>query len=193
MEAGNRQEVNLILKQFKLDNGLANYNALLLIPKNGRIPQLAAQNFHRINLLIIAALKSAFESITLKKYPNEFQIMDLSEAIIDTANEDNLAFEDLMIFLQRLVRGQYDIPANLFDIGKFLEVFEIYRQDRWLELRRIRLEMHTQNKVTGDTGKSMQQDELSEHFANFGSRINEMKNQIQNLKETNNSLKMDNL
>jgi len=39
----------------------------------------------------------------------------------------------------------------------------------------------------------MQRDELSEHFANFGSRINEMKQQIQSLKETNNSLRMDNL
>lgn len=193
METGNKQEVNLILRQFKLDNGLANYDALLQIPKNGRIPQLAAQNFHRINLLIIAALKSAFESISLKKYPNEFQIMDLSEAIIDTANEDNLAFEDLMIFLQRLVRGQYDIPVNLTDVGKFLEIFEIYRQERWLELNRIRDEVHVQNKVNGDTGKSTKRDELSEHFANFGSRINEMKNTIENLKMTNNSLKMDNL
>jgi hypothetical protein len=193
METGDKQEVNLILRQFKLDNGLTNYNALLEIPKNGRIPQLAAQNFHRINLLIIAALKSAFESITLKKYPNEFQIMDLSEAIIDTANEDNLAFEDLMIFLQRLVRGQYEIPSNITDIGKFLEVFEVYRQERWEELKRIRDEIHTQHKVCGDTGKSTQRDELSEHFSNFGSRINEMKNIIENLKMTNNSLKMDNL
>lgn len=193
METGNKQEVNLILRLYKLDNGLANYNALLLIPKNGRIPQLATQNFHRINLIIIAALKSAFESITLKKYPNEFQVMDISEAIIDTANEDNLAIEDLMVFLQRLVRGQYEIPTNLCDVGKFLEVFEIYRQERWEELNRIREEQHTQYKVFGDTGKSMQKDELSEHIANFGSRINEMKNTIANLKMQNCSLKMDNL
>lgn len=193
MEAGQKQEVNLILRQFKNESGVVNYNALLSIPKNGRIPQMASANFHRVNLLIIAALKSAFESINFKKYPNEFQIMDLSEAIIDTANEDNLAFEDLMLFLQKLVRGEYDITYDGIDVAKFLKVFEVYRQERWEELNRIREEQHIHLKVTGDTGKSTQRDELSEHFANFGSRINEMKNTIDNLKMTNNSLKMDNL
>ncbi len=97
-----------------------------------------------------------------------------------------------MLFLQKLVRGEYDVGETM-NIPKFLKIFEIYREHRWQELNRIRDERHTQYKVCGNTGKSMQRDELSEHFSNFGSRINEMKQKIENLKEQNNSLKMDNL
>lgn len=185
-------EVNSILKSYKYDNGVVKFENVLAIPRGERIPALAKKDFMRINMLIIGALTMAFKSLNLKNGLNEFQILDLSEAIIDTSNEDNLSFEDLMLFLQKLVRGGYKLGETL-NVAKFLEIFEIYREERWQELNRIRNEIHTQHKVNGDTGKSMQRDELSEHMANFGMRINEMKNQIQNLKEQNNSLKMDNL
>lgn len=192
METGAHQEVNIILRQYKNEAGLVKFENVLAIPRSERIPELAKKDFKRILMLTIGAVTMAIKSLNQKNGLNEIQILDLSEAIIDTANEDNLAFEDLMLFLQKLVRGEYDIGETM-NIPKFLKVFEIYREHRWQELNRIRNEKHTQYKVQGDIGKSTQPDELSEHFANFGSRINQMKNQILNLKEQNNSLKMDNL
>lgn len=192
MEAGQNQEVNLILRQFKNDAGLVKFESVLRIPRTERIPALAKIDFKRILMLTIGAVTMAMKSLNLKNGLNEIQILDLSEAIIDTANEDNLSFEDLMLFLQRLVRGGYEIGETM-NIAKFLKVFEIYREERWQELNRIRNEIHTQHKVCGNVGKSMQRDELSEHFSNFGSRISQMKNQIESLKEMNKSLKMDNL
>lgn len=192
METGKHQEVNLILRQYKDEYGLVKFENVLSIPRSERIPELAKRDFKRILMLTIGAITMAIKSLNQKNGLNEIQILDLSEAIIDTANEDNLAFEDLMLFLQKLVRGEYEIGETM-NIPKFLKVFEIYRENRWQELNRIRNEIHTQHKVCGDIGKSTVKDELSEHFASFGSRINEMKNQIQNLKEQNNSLKMDNL
>jgi hypothetical protein len=192
METGEMMQVNNILKQFKHENGLVKFENVLAIPRNERIPTLAKKDFMRINMLIIGALTMAFKSLNLKNGLNEFQILDLSEAIIDSSEEDNLSFEDLMLFLQKLVRGGYKLCETL-SIAKFLEIFEIYREERWQELNRIRDEIHTQHKVCGDVGKSMQRDGISEHFASFGSRISQMKNAIQSLKEQNNSLKMDNL
>jgi hypothetical protein len=193
MENGKHQEVNLILKQFKDEYGLVKFENVLKIPRDQRIPALANKDFMRINMLIIGALTMAFKSLNLKNGLNEFQILDLSEAIIDSSHEDNLAFEDLMLFLQKLTRGEYEIGAETMNLPKFMKLFEQYRQTRYEELRRIRDERHTQYKVCGDTGKSAAPDPLSEHFAGLGAKLSTMKRAIQNLKEENSSLKMDKL
>ena len=191
MEAGKMPEVNLILKQYKDDVGLIKYESVLSIPTTDRIPALAKQDFMRINMLIIGALTMAFKSLNLKNGLNEFQILDLSEAIIDTSNEDNLSFEDLMLFLQKLVRGEYELSENM-NIPKFLKIFEVYREKRWQELNRIRDEQHTQHKAFGSTGKNTKTDPLSEHFSSLGSRLSEMKESINRLKEENKNIKIDN-
>ncbi len=193
MAEGKHQEIRSILKQYKNEYGIVKFENVLAIPRTERLPELAKNDFMGTNMLVIGALTMALKSLNLKNGLNADQILDLSETILDTSVEDNLAFEDIMLFLQKLTRGEYEITSENLNIPKFMKLFEIYRQNRWEELNRIRDEIHTQNKVCGDTGKTMQRDELSEHFANFGSRINEMKQTIENLKMTNNSLKMDNL
>lgn len=192
MEVGDKQKVNLILRQFKDNSGCVNFPMVLKVPVSERIPELAKQDFGRINLLIIGAITVSFESLGLRKGLDADQILDLSEAIIDTSTEDNLSFEDLMLFLQKIVRGEYEIGETM-NIPKFMKVFELYREERWQELNRYRNEQHAQNKVLGDTGKTTQPDELSEHFSNFGSRIAEMKDSIRSLRDENKNLKMDNL
>lgn len=192
METGNKVEMNLILRRFKTDNGLVDYPAILHIPSTERIPQLAKNDFSRVNMLIIGAITMAFESLNLKRGLNEIQVLDLSEAIIDSAAEDNLSFEDLMLFLQKLVRGEYEVGESV-NIPKFMNVFEEYREERHREYYRIMEEKHTQNKVHGDTGRIAKRDELEEHFSSMGERLSQMKDNIRNLKEENKNLKMDNL
>jgi len=113
MEVGNKAEMNLILRQYKYDSGAVNFPAVLKVPTSERIPMLAKQDFQRINMLVIGALTVAVENLNVKKRLNEIQILDLSETIIDSANEDNLSFEDLMLFLQKLTRGEYKLPAEM--------------------------------------------------------------------------------
>lgn len=191
MEVGNKAEVNLILRQFKHDNGSVNFPSVLTIPRTERIPTLAKQDFTRINLLIIGALTVCIEGLGLKRSLNEIEILDLSETIIDSANEDNLSFEDLMLFLQGLSRGRYKITNESLTVPKFMDLFEIYRQERWEGLLNHRDELEAQYKCFGDTGKSTQRDVLSEHFANMGERMSQMKERISDLKQENTSLKMD--
>lgn len=192
MEVGNKPEVNLILRQYKFDSGAVNFPAVLKVPTSERIPMLAKQDFTRINMLIIGALTVAIENLNVKKRLNEIQILDLSETIIDSASEDNLSFEDLMLFLQKLTRGEYKLPAEM-DIPKFMEVFEVYREERHQEYHNVKMEQHIQYKSMGDGTRSVQSDPLSEHFAKMGDRLSSMKEKISELKQENSSLKMDKL
>lgn len=189
MEAGNKVEMNLILRQYK-DNGTINFPAVLSIPTSDRIPQMAKQDYKRILMIIIGTLTLAMESLNSKRRLNEIEILDLAETIIDSSNEDNLSFEDLMLFLQKMTRGEYKVPAEL-DIPKFMEIFEIYREQRHQELFEFRYNQHLHYKSLGDANRSAVSDPLSEHFASMGDRMSQMKNKISELKQENYSLKMD--
>jgi len=71
------------------------------IPKSERIEALAEVDFSKINSVIIVALTMAFENLNLKRGMNEIQVLNLSEAIIESAAEDDLSLEDLLLFLQQ--------------------------------------------------------------------------------------------
>jgi len=192
METGNRQQISLLLRDFKTTQGVIKYEKVLSIPYNDRIPQLAAKDFTRIVTIITAALTLAFEGMNLKRGMTAIQVLDLAEAVIDTAAEDNLALEDLMLFLQKLVRGEYGAMYDSMDIPKFMTAFENYREQRWKQLNNIREEQAAQHKVMGDTGKSNKPDELSEHFSKMADTISGMKSRISELKTENKELKIKN-
>ena len=185
LEAGNKREVATILKQFKLPTGAVNYPAVFSIPVTERIPALAAIDFTRVNLVVIGALTMAFEAMNQKRGMNEFQILNLAEEIIDTSSEDNLSLEDLMLFLQNLVRGKYKIAYESFDIPKFMELFEIYRQERHKTILELRENQHLQHKSLGNANRSCQSDALSEHFGNFANTMSTMRENIKELRNQN--------
>ncbi len=192
VQQGKKNEISKNLRQYKTQEGLVKYDAVLSIPRTERIPQLAAKDFDGVSMAITVALTLALEGMNLKRGMNAIQIVDLAEMIIDSAGEDDLAFEDLMLFLQKLVRGQYGTNYESMDLPKFMEKFEIYREQRHQELFRLIYERHDALKCLGP-GKSSRKDELGEHFANVGSQISNMKTAIKNLKEQNKNLQMDNL
>ena len=108
---------------------------------------MAAQDPKLADMIVTAGLTMALESMNLSRPMNEAQVMDLSMMIIETAAEDNLALEDVILFLQNLVRGQYGALYESMDIPKFMEKFELYRQDRHESFMRIREEQHSQHKA----------------------------------------------
>lgn len=189
MVAGDKMQVSTILRDFKTPQGVVKYDKVLSIPLNERIPELAKQDFANIVGIITAALTLAFEGMNLKRGMNPIQTLDLAEAVIDTAGEDNLAMEDLMLFLQKLVRGEYGAMYESMDIPKFMTAFEEYREDRWKQLNNIRYEQAAQHKIQGDTGRTNQVDELSEHFSKFADRISEMNSKIKDLRDENKNLR----
>lgn len=193
MQTGDKMAINIALREFKTPAGIIKYDKIFKVPSNERIPAMAAKDFPKTALLINGALTLAFEGMNLKRGMNAIQIVDLAEMICDTSTEDNLAFEDFMLFLQKLVRGEYGEMYESMDIPKFMQAFEIYREERHQAIKSIRDETHTQHKVMGDTGKTNTRNELEEHFASMGDKLSQMKSRVDDLKQQNYSLKMDKL
>lgn len=172
-----------------MPDGSANFPVLFNIPSKDRIASLARQDFTRINMLIIGALTMAFESMNLKRGMNEVQILDLSEAIIDSAEEDNLSLEDIVLFLQHLVRGKYEMSYESMDLPKFMKLFDHYRDERWKEGIRLRNDRHEQYKCMGDTGRTSQNNELAERFGSMCDRMHDLKAAMREIKKENEVLR----
>ena len=146
MEVGNRQGVNLILKEYKTPSGQVNYPSLFKIPSDSRLPAMAKSDIKRTAAIVGVGLTSALEFMNLVRPMNATQIMDLVDAIIETSEEDHLSLEDLMLFLQQLVRGEFGKLYESLDIPKFMTMFEQYREDRFQSLRNIRDEQASSHK-----------------------------------------------
>lgn len=147
MESKDKFSVIQCMKQFKLPTGGANFPALFSIPSNQRLPQLAKEDLKRTAALVTVGITSAIESMNLARTMNADQIMDLTDAVIETSSEDNLSFEDLVLFMQKLVRGEYGPLYESMDIPKFMEKFEIYRQERYEHVLSMREEEAAQHKA----------------------------------------------
>ena len=146
MEAGNRQDVNLILREFKTPQGNVNYPSLFQIKREQRLPMMAKTDIKRTAAIVGVGLTAALESMNLIRSMNATQIMDLVDAIIETSEEDQLSIEDVMLFLQQLVRGQYGKLYESLDIPKFMDMFEQYREERWQAIRNIRDEQASSHR-----------------------------------------------
>lgn len=101
--------------------------------------------------ILVAALTLAFEQMNLSRPMNEDQIIDLADTLIDSSNEDYFSIEDLILFLQGLTRGQYGMLYESMDIPKFMEKFEMYRQQRHDAYENIKYENQVNFKSMGDT------------------------------------------
>jgi hypothetical protein len=175
MESGNRQEINLILKSYKHPSGSVNFQALLQIPSNCRLPEIAKVDYLKAASIVTAGITMAMESMNLNRPMTAAQIMDLSDAIIETCGEDNIALEDLMLFMQKLTRGEYGVLYESMDIPKFMEKFELYREERFQSLRSIREEEHAQYSGLGDNTRTTAEDQLRTALDSFAGSLGTVK------------------
>lgn len=142
--------VSLALKKYKTSAGAANFPSLLRIPSKNRIPELIKQfGVQGIHLLLAIAVQSAMENLNFVNKLTASQVFELVDILIDSSEEDYLSLEDIMIFLQKFVRGEMGELFNTLDIPKFMKFFEDFRQERHSSLLKIREEQHAQYKVMG--------------------------------------------
>ena len=189
MAEGNHRLTNQILRQFKDDGGKVHFPTVFQIPSEHRIAEMARNNFEEVNVLIIGALTVAFENMNLKRGMNELQILNLSEIIIDQAKEDNLALEDVMLFLQRMINGEYEMSYESMDIPKFMKMFEMYREERFQNMKKLRDDKQAQFHSEGNFGRTNEPDVLSEHFARLGDSITSLKDSLKETRKEINILK----
>ena len=139
--------MNIALRDFKTHGGNANYPALLSVPSAQRLPALAKTNYREVLGIVTAGITMAIESMNLNRPMNSLQVVDLAEVILETSEEDNLSLEDVMLFMQGLVRGTYGPLYESMDIPKFMEKFEVYREERHKQLLRIKEEQDAQYRA----------------------------------------------
>lgn len=152
LTSGNKPAVSVHLAKFK-ERGIIAFDKVLAISTSERIPAITKDEKGRMEVLVAlsAALKSAFSNMNLKLGMNEDQVIDLADHIIDQSHEDNLAIEDVLLFLQKLILSEYGKLYDRMDMPKFFEQFEAYRQERHSAVLAIRDEQHTNAKAIGRT------------------------------------------
>lgn len=159
MQTGSKTEMNAVLATYK-ERGVVKYDRVLSVPVSQRIPELVKSIEGRMSVsaALTASIKSAFDNINLRVGLSPEQMVELAEAIIDQSEEDYLSLEDVLLFLQQLVVGKAGKIFDRMDMPTFFELFENYRQARYVELRRLRHEQAVQFKSFGNTGERLSDD-----------------------------------
>lgn len=132
---------------------------------------MAERDFKTVLSVLVVAITKAFETMNLSRPMNPEQIVELAETIIESSGEDYLALEDVVLFLQGLTRGKYGQLYESMDIVKFMNLFEIYRNERHKALMDHRDEEHSQYKSIGDSNRwfdrNTEKDEMRTAMAEY--------------------------
>lgn len=188
--AVNKLEVATELRKFKNEKGGINYPALFNIPVSERISAMSKIDLPGTVQVISVGISLALESINLKRPMTSGQVFDLAEAIIDESDSDNLSLEDLLLFLQKLTRGEYGEMYESLDVPKFMMKFGQYRDERWDAGIKIRDEKVLEHKQLGEQERaSAKNTALDEHLSQFTSKLSAMKDEVKTTREENKRLR----
>jgi hypothetical protein len=154
MERKDNGTVQEMLTVYRV-RGAVDHKKTLAIPFEQRIPELVKQpgGRMRVSAAISSSILSAFKHIHQAKMDAE-QIVELSEGIIDSAEEDQLAIEDVLLFLKDLLLGKMGKITDKVDMPLFFELFEKYRVKRYQTLEAIKYEEHLNLKNMGHCARS---------------------------------------
>lgn len=172
-----RVGMNMQLQKFKLTERQPNYPALLKLPMVNRISEMAKTDMRGTVTSIAVALTLAMESLNPKIGMNPIQIVDCAEVIVDTANEDKISLEDVLVFLQKFTRGQYGEMYGTIDQSKLLSCFDKYRDERYDTWLKGRNEQHQEFKEMGD--QNIYDRENPTDASPFGQYMNHFRDKIQ--------------
>lgn len=178
-----KQQINQIIRQYKLPNGAPNFVSLFKIPSKERLPELAKNNYDDTVDIVAVGVTLALQTMNLKRQMTPEQINELSETIVDSSHDDNLSLEDLILFMQRLVRGQYGELYESMDIPKFMQKFEIYREERHQEIVTYRENEHLQHKSLGSPDRSTKPETaFDEHLREYSDKLQAKNDEIKELR-----------
>jgi len=174
MVKGDGRAVQAHISHFK-NRDLVRYDRILKIPSAERIPALVRSETGReyVAQALGNSLKSAFDNMNLRKGFNDDQLVELVGYIMEEASDDNLALEDVLMFLYQLVTGKAGRIYDRMDIPTFFELFEHYREQRFQAHKAIQYENHCNYKSLGDPGRTSEQ--LTENDAAYLSALKDYK------------------
>lgn len=124
------------------------------IPVKDRLPGLVqTYGIDKVSAILAKAITRALSNFNLRVGMNADQVLELSLQLIDAANEDQLAFEDIMLFLDGMVKYKYGKVYDRMDMPTFFEMLEVYRDERHKSFMRYKEEHDAQFKSYGDSNR----------------------------------------
>jgi len=126
-----------------------------LVPVSERIPALAKMyGVDKITNVLSIAITKTLNNFNLRVGMNAEQIMNLSYELINEAEQDQLAIQDILLFLDGMVKFKYGKVYDRMDMPTFFEMLEKYREERFKEYQNQKEESHSQFKAMGDSNRS---------------------------------------
>ena len=134
-----------------------------LIPVSERLPALSkTYGIDKIAVVLCKAITKTLNSFNLRVAMNSDQIAELAYSLIESAEEDQLAIQDIMLFLDGMVKFKWGKVYDRMDMPTFYEMLEVYREQRHKAFMSKKEEDSTQFKAYGDTNRmSVEQDKTS--------------------------------
>lgn len=136
------------------------------VPTAERLPELAKKDRVSVHKILSAQIEFMMKYFNLKQGLSLEQIFLLSDLIIDESENDNLSLQDVYLFLHKLATGKMGPIYQSLDIPRFMELFQVHRDERIEELQKYRDEEHTQFKGMGDNNRWSKESEDREKELN---------------------------
>jgi hypothetical protein len=157
------QAINAAVQPFR-EVGMVRFDRVFAVPGKLRLPAMLVYNEEKTYL----SLTNVISVMLAEEGVNDMLAVRIAGAILNSAGEDNLSIQDVVLFLQDLKQGKYDKFFGAVTVIQFMEKFEQYRQARYEAIKNYRNEENVQNKtlysrdVTEQktTGERLRQDEI---------------------------------
>ena len=128
-----------------------------LVPVSERLPALAKlYGNEKISAVLSIAITKTLNNFNLRVGMNPEQVMQLAYSIIEDAEQDQLAIQDILLFLDGMVKFKYGKVYDRMDMPTFYEMLEQYREERHKVFMDKKEELSSQYKAMGDSNRSSQ-------------------------------------
>lgn len=145
--------------------GQADHRALIQLPAGQRIAVLAQDETSRREIFAAVTGYAAKCMAMLRQPPPETVVDRFTLEVLQTAGEDGLVMEDVLIFLDQLVTGKRGTIYGGLDLPTMLEKFEEYRQEKYKARQDMRYERDANLKASGDPARTSQDVDRQAHHA----------------------------
>lgn len=165
-----KMEISILRSEMSRTGGMAT----IYIPSAERLPQLASNDPKKAISIVAALIQLFFEPLNIARKMSPEQIAQVAEELIleqmQEYGSDNLAIEDVGLFLSALLKGEYGQLYESMDSIKFFGFFDIYRQERHRVMIR-----HNEEKAAYYRGIGLNGQTERGSFTDFRDEMNQAK------------------
>lgn len=151
---GSKGEVFNEMCRFKEKGEPLPLKVIELIPVSERLPALAKiYGNDKIASVLSIAITNTLNNFNLRVGMSPDQVSYLAYELITEAESDQLAIQDILLFLDGMVKFKYGKVYDRMDMPTFYEMLEVYREERHKAFMNAKEEQSTQFKAYGDTNR----------------------------------------